>query len=130
VAGAAAIRALPIAARGRSPKLYERKTPLTAADLLNDRVVPFYDQHEVRRCRVLTDRGTESCGHPEHHEYVYLAVEDVNHTRTTTKNPQTERRRALPQDDAERVYRVAFRKKIYASIAELQGVLDAWIRSY
>ena len=27
-------------------------------------------------------------------------------------------------------YRVAFRKKIYASIAELQGDLDAWITSY
>ena len=40
-------------------KLYDRKTPLTAADLLNDRVEPFYDQHEVRLCRVLTDRGTE-----------------------------------------------------------------------
>ena len=38
-------------------KLYDRKTPLSAADLLNDRVVPFYDQHEVRLCRVLTDRG-------------------------------------------------------------------------
>ena len=27
-------------------------------------------------------------------------------------------------------YRVAFRKKIFASIAELQGDLDAWITSY
>ena len=64
-------------------KLYDRKTPLTAADLLNDRVVPFYDQHEVKLCRVLTDRGTEYCGNPEHHEYeLYLAVEDVDHSRT------------------------------------------------
>jgi transposase InsO family protein len=71
-------------------KLYDRKTPLTAADLLNDRVVPFYDQHEVKLCRVLTDRGTEYCGNPEHHEYeLYLAVEDVDHSRTKTKNPQT-----------------------------------------
>src|SRR5512134_4146754 len=66
-------------------KLYDRKTPLSAADLLNDRVVPFYDEHEVRLCRVLTDRGTEYCGNPEHHEYeLYLAVEDVDHTRTKT----------------------------------------------
>ena len=69
-------------------KLYDRKTPLTAADLLNDRVVPFYDQHEVKLCRVLTDRGTEYCGNPEHHEYeLYLAVEDVDHSRTKTKQP-------------------------------------------
>ena len=71
-------------------KLYDRKTPITAADLLNDRVVPFYDAHEVKLCRVLTDRGTEYCGNPEHHEYeLYLALEDVDHSRTKTKSPQT-----------------------------------------
>ena len=71
-------------------KLYDRKTPITAADLLNDRVVPFYDSHEVKLCRVLTDRGTEYCGNPQHHEYeLYLAVEDVDHSRTKTKSPQT-----------------------------------------
>ena len=71
-------------------KLYDRKTALTAADLLNDRVVPFFDAQEVKLCRVLTDRGTEYCGNPEHHEYeLYLAVEDVDHSRTKAKNPQT-----------------------------------------
>ena len=71
-------------------KLYDRKTPITAADLINDRVVPFYDAREVRLCRVLTDRGTEYCGNPEHHEYeLYLALEDVDHSRTKTKSPQT-----------------------------------------
>ena len=103
-------------------KLYDRKTPLTAADLLNDRVVPFYDQHEVRLCRVLTDRGTEYCGNPEHHEYeLYLAVEDVDHSRTKTKSPQTngivERFHKTVLNE---FYRVAFRKRIYGSIAELQ----------
>ena len=97
-------------------KLYDRKTPLTAADLLNDRVVPFYDQHEVRLCRVLTDRGTEYCGNPEHHEYeLYLAVEDVDHSRTKTKSPQTngivERFHKTVLNE---FYRVAFRKRIYA----------------
>jgi hypothetical protein len=46
-------------------KLYDRKTPITAADLLNDRVVPFFDAQEVKLCRVLTDCGTEFCGNPE-----------------------------------------------------------------
>ena len=113
-------------------KLYDRKTPLTAADLLNDRVVPFHDAHEVKLSRVLTDRGTEYCGSPERHEYeLYLAVEDVDHSRTKTKNPQTngivERFHKTVLDE---FYRVAFRKRIYGSIAELQGDLDAWIRSY
>src|SRR5689334_21615629 len=71
-------------------KLYDRKTPITAAEFLNDRVVPFFDDHDLRLCRVLTDRGTEYCGNPERHEYeLYLAVEDIDHTRTKTRSPQT-----------------------------------------
>ena len=113
-------------------KLYDRKTPITAADLLNDRVVPFYDTREVRLCRVLTDRGTEYCGNPEHHEYeLYLALEDVDDSRTKTKSPQTngivERFHKTVLDE---FYRVAFRKKIYGSIAELQDDLDSWVQSY
>jgi transposase InsO family protein len=113
-------------------KLYDRKTPITAADLLNDRVVPFFDEREVKLSRVLTDRGTEYCGNPEHHEYeLYLAVEDIDHSRTKTKNPQTngivERLHKTVLDE---FYRVAFRKKLYASIADLQDDLDEWIRSY
>ena len=113
-------------------KLYDRKTPITAADLLNDRVVPFFDTHEVKLSRVLTDRGTEYCGNPERHEYeLYLAVEDVDHSRTKTKSPQTngivERFHKTVLDE---FYRVAFRKRIYGSIEELQVDLDAWVRSY
>src|SRR5204863_9212059 len=55
-------------------KLYDRKTPITAAELLNDRVVPFYDEHGIRPCRVLTDRGTEFCGRESHEYELHLAV--------------------------------------------------------
>jgi hypothetical protein len=58
--------------------------------LLNDRVLPFFDSHEVKLLRVLTDRGSEYCGNPERHEYeLYLAIEDIDHSRTKTKSPQT-----------------------------------------
>jgi transposase InsO family protein len=108
-------------------KLYDRKTPITAADLLNDRVLPFFDEHDIRLSRVLTDRGTEYCGSPERHEYeLYLAVEDIDHTRTKTRSPQTngicERFHRTVLDE---FYRVAFRKKIYRTIDELQADLDA-----
>jgi transposase InsO family protein len=113
-------------------KLYDRKTPLTAADLLNDRVLPFFEQHEIPLCRVLTDRGTEYCGTPDHHEYeLYLAVENIDHTRTKTKSPQTngicERFNRTVLNE---FYRVAFRKKLYTSLAELQADLDAWLVVY
>jgi transposase InsO family protein len=113
-------------------KLYDRKTPITAADLLNDRVLPFFAEHEVPLLRVLTDRGTEFCGNPEHHEYeLYLAVEDIDHSRTKTKSPQTngicERFHKTLLNE---FYRIAFRKKLYRSIDELQSDLDGWLVSY
>jgi transposase InsO family protein len=113
-------------------KLYDRKTALTAADLLNDRVIPFFEEHGLRVDRVLTDRGTEFCGAHDRHEYeLYLAVENIDHTRTRTKSPQTngicER---FHKTLLEEFYRVAFRRKLYTSIAELQTDLDAWIKSY
>jgi transposase InsO family protein len=71
-------------------KLYDRKNALVAADLLNDRVIPFYEQYDIPLLRVLTDRGTEYCGSREHHEYqLYLAIEDIDHSRTKAKSPQT-----------------------------------------
>ena len=55
-------------------KLYDRKNALVAADLLNDRVIPFYETHEIPLLRMLTDRGTEYCGNRENQEYqLYLA---------------------------------------------------------
>src|SRR2546423_10489006 len=113
-------------------KLYDRKTPLTAADLMNDRVVPFFDEHEIAVSRVLTDRGTEFCGKPEAHEYeLYLAIENIDHTRTKARSPQTngicERFHKTLLDE---FYRVAFRKKLYRTIAELQADLDAWLVEY
>jgi transposase InsO family protein len=113
-------------------KLYDRKTPITAADLLNDRVLPLFEQHEVKLLRVLTDRGSEYCGNPERHEYeLYLAVEDIDHSRTKTKSPQTngicERFHKTVLNE---FYRVAFRKKVYRSLDELQTDLDLWVREY
>lgn len=113
-------------------KLYDRKTPLTAADLLNDRVVPFFDEHEIPLCRVLTDRGTEFCGNPEHHEYeLYLGIEDIEHTRTKVRSPQTngicERFHRTVLDE---FFRIAFRRKLYRSIEAMQEDLDEWMASY
>ena len=113
-------------------KLYDRKTPVTAADLLNDRVVPFFDTHQVPLQRVLTDRGTEFCGTAERHEYeLYLALEDIDHTRTRVKRPQTngicERLHKTLLDE---FYRVAFRKKVYQGLEDLQGDLDAFVERY
>ncbi len=113
-------------------KLYDRKNALVAADLLNDRVMPFFEEHGIPLLRVLTDRGTEYCGNREHHEYqLYLAVEDIDHTKTKARSPQTngicER---FHKTILNEFYQVAFRKKVYSSLEELQDDLDQWIKQY
>jgi len=113
-------------------KLYTSKTPITAADLLNERVLPYYEEHGLPLLRILTDRGTEYCGKPEHHDYqLYLALNDIDHTRTKARHPQTngivER---FHKTILNEFYQVTFRKKVYASIEQLQSDLDQWLMNY
>jgi len=113
-------------------KLYTTKTPITSADLLNDKVLPFYNKHQLPLLRILTDRGTEYCGKVETHDYqLYLAVNDIEHTKTKARSPQTngicERfHKTINQE----FYQVAFRKKIYQDLDSLQSDLDQWIEYY
>lgn len=113
-------------------KLYDRKNALVAAEMLNDRVLPFFEEHQIPLLRVLTDRGTEYCGARETHEYqLYLALEDIDHSRTKARHPQTngicERFHKTIQQE---FYQTAFRKKIYTTLEQLQDDLDAWIDQY
>ena len=118
-------------ARSPSPS-YTDKTPITAADLLNDRVLPFFEEHGIPLTRILTDRGSEYCGNREHHPYqLYLEIEAIEHTRTKAQSPQTngicERFHKTVLNE---FYRVTFRKKVYRTLDELQADLDAFLESY
>lgn len=113
-------------------KLYTTKTPITAADLLNDRVLPFYATYELPVLRILTDRGTEYCGKVEQHDYqLYLAVNEIEHTRTKARHPQTngicER---FHKTILQEFYQPALRRKIYSTLDELQADLDEWLEYY
>ncbi len=113
-------------------KLYTAKVPLTAADTLNDRVVPFFEQQHVDILRILTDRGTEYCGRPDKHPYqLYLQLQEIEHTRTKARHPQTngicERFHKTVLDE---FYRTIFRKKIFTNTEDLQIELDRWMVSY
>ena len=113
-------------------KLYTTKTPITAADMLNDKVLPFFEQHELPLLRVLTDRGTEYCGKADRHDYqLYLALNDIDHTKTKVKSPQTngicER---FHKTILQEFYQVTFRKKLYENLDDLQKDLDEWLCYY
>ena len=97
--------------------------------MINDKVLPLYEEHEIPLLRILTDRGTEYCGNRECHEYqLYLAIEDIDHTRTKARSPQTngicERFHKTIVDE---FYSIAFRKKVYSTLQELQADVDEWI---
>ena len=113
-------------------KLYTTKTPITAADLLNDRVLPFYQSQDLPMLRILTDRGTEYCGKVEQHDYeLYLALNDIDHTKTKAASPQTngicER---FHKTILQEFYQITFRKKLYSTLEELQMDLDVWLKFY
>lgn len=113
-------------------KLYTTKTPITAADTLNDKVLPFFESQELPMLRILTDRGTEYCGRVESHDYqLYLAINNIDHTKTKAMSPQTngicER---FHKTILNEFYQVTFRKKLYSSLEGLQKDLDVWIDYY
>lgn len=113
-------------------KVYDRKNAIAAADLLNDLVLPFFEQQNIPLLRILTDRGTEYKGKREHHEYeLYLDIEGIEHSKIQVRSPQSngicER---LHRTIQEEFYAVAFRKKLYESLDQLQGDLDDWMEYY
>jgi transposase InsO family protein len=113
-------------------KVYTAKIPVTAADILNDRVLPFFEDQDIPVLRVLTDRGTEFCGSPDKHPYeLYLQLNEIEHTKTKAKRPQTngicER---FHQTILNEFYRITFRKKIYSDLETLQIDLDEYMNKY
>jgi transposase InsO family protein len=113
-------------------KLYTTKTPITSADLLNDKVLPFHEDHGLPVLRILTDRGTEYCGKADRHDFqLFLAINDIDHTKTKVKHPQTngicER---FHKTILQEFYQVTFRKRVYETIDQLQNDLDEWLDYY
>ena len=113
-------------------KLYTTKTPITAADMLNDKVLPFFEEQEMGILRILTDRGTEYCGNREQHDYqLFLGISNIEHTKTKARHPQTngicER---FHKTILNEFYQVAFRRKVYSSLDDLHTDLDLWLLEY
>ncbi len=105
-------------------KLYTTKTPITSADLRDDKVLPYFSGHDLPMLRMLTDRGTEYCGKVKPHDYqLYLAINDIDHTKNKARHPQTngicER---FHKTILQEFYQVSFRKKLYTSIVNYNGI--------
>jgi transposase InsO family protein len=113
-------------------KVYTAKMPITAADLLHDRVLPFYEELGLTVGAVLTDNGREFCGIPETHPYeLLLAMNEIEHRTTKIRHPQTngfvERMNRTLLDEC---FRVAGRTTWYQTVEEIQRDLDRFLRYY
>jgi hypothetical protein len=99
---------------------------------MNDRILPFYDEHGIRLLRALTDNGQEVCGRQENHPYeLLLHLNDIEHTRTKVRTPRTNGSvERLNQIIQEEFYATAFRNKVYGSIEEIQIDLDTFMEEY
>ena len=113
-------------------KVYTSKMPITAADLLYDRVLPFYEALGVPVQTILSDNGREFSGRPEQHPYqLLLALHDIEHRTTKVRSPRTngfvERMNRTLLDEH---FRIKGREKWYESVDEIQADLDVFIEFY
>jgi len=113
-------------------KVYTSKMPITACDLLHDRVLPFYENLGITVGAVLTDNGREFCGKPESHPYeLLLAVEGIKHRTTKVRSPRTngfvERMNRTLLDEC---FRVQGRTNWYTAPDEIQRDLDTFMAFY
>jgi len=113
-------------------KVYTSKMPITSADLLYDRVLPFYEALGVAVKAVLTDNGREFCGRPEQHPYeLLLALHEIEHRTTKVRSPRTngfvERMNRTLLDEC---FRVAGRTTWYLAPEEIQRDLDRFLAFY
>jgi transposase InsO family protein len=113
-------------------RLYTSKLPLTAIQILNNDVLPFFEKHRARVTTVLSDNGREYCGRPDRHPYeLFLQLEEIEHRTTKVRRPQSngfiERfHRTLLEEHL----RVQGRTKWYEALEEMQKDLDLYLVSY
>jgi transposase InsO family protein len=113
-------------------RLHTSKLPVTAVHLMNNHVLPTFDERGIQITTVLSDNGREFCGRPDRHPYeLFLQLEGIEHRTTRVKRPQSngfvERLHRTLLDEH---FRVMGRKKFYETLDEMQADLDAYLKDY
>jgi len=113
-------------------RLYTNKLPVTAVQVLNNDVLPYFEAHQVKVETVLTDNGREYCGRPDHHPFeLFLQLEEIEHRKTKVRRPQSngfvERLHRTLLDEH---FRIKGREKYYETISQMQDDLDEYLKHY
>ena len=112
--------------------MYTSKVPVTAVHVLNDKVLPFFEEQRCSIITVLSDNGREYCGRPDHHPFeLFLQLEGIEHRTTPIRRPQSngivERLHRTLLDEH---FRIQGRIKFYESLQEMQEDLDIYLHTY
>ena len=113
----------------RWARLYTSKLPLTAVQILNNNVLPFFEKHRAHVVTVLSDNRREFCGRPDRHPYeLFLQLEEIEHRTPKVRRPQSngfiERfHRTLLEEHL----RIQGRTKWYEALEEMQRDLDVYL---
>jgi len=113
-------------------RLYTSKLPVTAVHVLNEDVLPFFEEHSARIETILSNNGREFCGRTDRHPYeLFLQLEGIEHRTTKVRRPQSngfvERLHRTLLDE---LFRIQGRLKWYESVEEMQTDLDGYFRHY
>jgi len=117
-------------------KLYLSKKAPTACDLLTTRVLPTYRSFGIPLRRILTDNGREYSaltekGKSAHLFEQLLKKESIKHSYTKLKHPWTNGyAESFHKTLLNEFYHLAFRRKLYTSLEELQADLDDFLSYY
>lgn len=113
-------------------RLYTSKLPVTAVHVLNEDVLPFFEEHDARITTILSDNGREFCGRSDNHPYeLFLQLEEIEHRTTKVRRPQSngfvERLHRTLLDEH---FRIVGRTKWYESVESMQEDLDVYLQHY
>ena len=113
-------------------RLYTSQMPVTAVQILNNHVPPFFEEHGVKVETILSDNGREYCGPEDRHPYeLFLQLEEIEHRKAKVGRPQSkgfiERFHRTLLDEH---LRVKGRTTWYESVEEMQADLDAYLETY
>ena len=105
---------------------------MTAVQILNNHLLPFFEEHGVQVHTILSDNGREYCGRPDKHPYeFFLQLEDIEHRTTQVGGPQSNGYiQRFHRTFLEEHLRIKGRTTRYETVAEMQKDLDAYLETY
>ena len=106
---------------------------MTSVHVLNETVLPFFEEHEVRIYTILSDNWCEFCRRPYHHPYeLFLQLEGIEHRTTKVRRPQSNGFIDRQQCTVHCWMNPSYQGRVtwYESVEQMQTDLDSYQKHY